>query len=114
MNRIALDEPDQVGVIPQPITFWFRGRQYEATVASSAERIDRLLERCGGVVYDLRGEFGRAWLADPCTQALNEGLHAARLAEDKASAAARAERRRAKAALAEEEAEARRQRARTW
>lgn len=113
MNRIASDEPDEVGIVPKPIRFWFRGREYLAGVSRSGTSIDRLI-RGHGVVRDLAGEYGRAWLADPCTMALEHGLQAARLYEDNAAAIARAERRKQKAAMAEEEAAARRAKPTRW
>lgn len=113
MNRIASDEPDEVGLAPVPITFWFRGREYHAAVSRTGLRIDRLT-RAHGCVYELRGDYGRAWLADPCTMALDHGLHAGRLQEDAQRKADRADRRRAKEAQAAEEAAARRVRVAKW
>lgn len=76
MNRIASDEPDEVGILPQPITFWHRGREHLATVSKSATTVARLLRECGGVVYPLKGELGRTWLADPCSVILQGSLQA--------------------------------------
>lgn len=78
MNRIASDEPDEVGILPQPIAFWHRGKEHKAAVSSSAIKPDRVGARLGGGFYALTGEFGRAWLADPCSMALQEGLHGLR------------------------------------
>ncbi len=71
MNRIASDEPDEVGIISQPIVFWHRGKAHQAAVSSSAIKPDQLGARLSG---GFTGDLGRSWLADPCTQALNEGL----------------------------------------
>lgn len=113
MNRIAADEPDAVGMVPTPIRFYWHGREYEAAVSKTNTSLDRLIERHGGV-RDLRGDYGRAWLLDPCSMILAEGLQGARMAEDAAAYAARQERRRAKAALAEEAATARRTKGARW
>ncbi len=112
MNRIAADEPDEVGILPQPITFWFHGKQFAAAVSKTGLG-DRLV-RQHGVVYHLRGDFGRHWLADPCTMILEESLQNARLDESRAQTQARAERRQARAAMAEEEASARRSKTARW
>ena len=109
MNRIAADEPDEVGITPKPIRFYWHGRAYDAEVSRSNVRIDRLL-RHAAVVKDFSGEYGRYWLADPCTMALHEGLQGARLVEDAAAKADRMARRRAKAALVEEAGAGRRTR----
>lgn len=114
MNRIASDEPDQVTVIPQPITFWHRGQRYQAAVASSA--IAGRMNRDYGINswYPLKGDFGRAWLADPCTMALHESLHESRLAENQTAKADRYARRQAKAALEQEAILARQKKSTTW
>lgn len=113
IQRLASDEPDEVGLVPKPITFWHHGREYAATVSKSGLKMPVLLAE-HGVMYALRGDFGRAWVADPCSMALQDGLHASRMAEDKAASQARADRRKAKAALLEEEAAARRTKTSRW
>lgn len=75
MNLIASDEPDQVGVVPKPITFWYRGKRYDATVASSALKPQRIAQQFSTVIQ-LRDDFGRAWLTDPCSMILQESMHA--------------------------------------
>jgi hypothetical protein len=107
VDRIASDEPDQVGIIPQPIAFWHRGQRFEAAVSSTATSTERLMRDQGGVLYRFRGEFGRAWLADPCSMALHEGLQAARTFQDEKARADRYARRQAKAALEQEAIQAR-------
>lgn len=113
IQRIASDEPEEVGLVPKPILFWYRGHAFQATVSKSAIGSERLLREYG-VVYHLAGEFGRAWIADPCSMALQDGLHGARMAEDRKAAADRQARRQAKAALLEEEAAARRTKTSRW
>lgn len=114
MNRIAADEPDEVTMAPKAIRFYFRGREHLAEVSSSNIRPDRLARESGGGYHTLRGEFGRAWIADACTMALQEGLEGARASETALAAAARQERRRARLALAEEAATARRTKVARW
>jgi hypothetical protein len=118
VDRIASGEPDQVGIVPVPITFWHRTRQaltsHHATVSSSASSPERFVRDYPGLGVGFRGDFGRAWLADPCSMMLQEGLHAARLFEDKRAQADRFARRQAKAALEQEAAQARSRKTARW
>lgn len=111
ISRVASEEPDEVGMVGQPITFWHRGTLHQARVSKTAIGTRRLLEAHQGCVFQLVGDFGRAWIADPCTQALQESLYEARRSDDEAARRERAARRKVKAELAEEAAQAQRMRA---
>lgn len=115
-QRIASDEPEEVGLVPRPIMFWYRGHAFQAAVSKSAgfKALLGSMPEGSNSLIPLEGEYGRAWIADPCSMALQEGLHGARMAEDKHAAADRQARRQAKAALLEEEAAARRTKTSRW
>jgi hypothetical protein len=115
IQRIASDEPEELGALPTPITFWYRGAKHQASVSSSAIPNGRWEKYYPGTSRVLlEGDHGRAWLTDACSMALQDGLHAARVFEDAQAYQDRMARRRAKADLAEQEAAARRTKTARW
>jgi hypothetical protein len=112
---ITVDEPAELTIIPQPITFWFRGEKHQAAVsktASSPERFER--DYPDSTLIRFEGEIARSMLVDPCSTILQQSVHMARAMEDARAYQDRMARRRAKADLAEQEAAARRTKTARW
>ncbi len=113
-DRIASDEPDVVGLVPKPVTFWHRGHEYAATVSKSSTTPVRIAQETGSWPLELVGPFGRAWLADPCSMILQDAVHWGRMTADKQAQADRLARRQAKAALEQEAIQARQRKTARW
>lgn len=82
--------------------FHHEGRRHYVTRLES----DGTANNYGRASIALIGAFARAWIADPCTRALEDSLHSKRLWESDADRDERIARRRAREQLQREHAEA--------
>lgn len=110
---LAVDEPTEVGITPVERFFWWRGTRVVYRVSITTRRATNALNEYSP---RLSGEFGRSWLADPCSAIIESHLNRAYASETTAQAADRVARREAKAKLQAEEREQKRQkpRRRAW
>lgn len=113
MTRLSNDEPEDVGILGKPFTFWHQGLEYQAEVSKTNLGASPF-SRGFVLAQPLEGAFGRAWLVDPCTMALHDSLHRARLDEGASARADRAARRKAKGELAQEAAQAKSSKPSKW
>lgn len=92
--------------------FWHRGIKCRYTRFASSGKPNLF----GRPALALSGEYGRRWLADACTSALEESLTAARANETEANRQERIARYQARSALAKEamSAKAKPARKRDW
>ncbi len=77
---IADGEPPtaELSLIGTPVAFWHQGREHQATVSKAGTSADRIFRTSPGGYRTLSGEFGRAWVADPCSMILFEAVRAGR------------------------------------
>lgn len=97
-----------------PFEIWLPYGHKKITVTRF--KSDGKVNSYGRRMFALEGSYAHAWICDPCGQAIDESLHAARLNESKTAHEDRMARRKAKDQLAAEAQKAKSQppRRRAW
>lgn len=113
---IVAEEPEVVTIKPWHGTFWHHGRQVAFAVSKSIPNGTWARVSRNEYLPRLDGQFGRNWLADPCSAILDRSMEVQQWQETEDAKLARAAKRKAKAEYIAEarHAELGRARRRAW